>query len=166
MYEEYFGFAEKPFSLTPDPRYLYGSECHRSALDIVQYGVRRHEGLIVVTGETGTGKTSLCRALVDRCSRDTFPSLVLNPFLSPTDLLRRLLQDFGIVSRGDLRTGHLSEVSDEQLLGVLRDFLLSLMPESLHDSVASVSVQQVVAAIKSSGRHGWVTEFELKYGLV
>ena len=72
MYEEYFGFAEKPFSLTPDPRYLFRSECHRSALEVVQYAVRRREGLMVVTGDTGTGKTSLCRALLDRSGRDTF----------------------------------------------------------------------------------------------
>ena len=82
MYEQYFGFAEKPFGLTPDPRYLYRGERRRSALDAVQYGVRHREGLMLVTGEAGTGKTSLCRALLDRCGRDTFASLVLNPFLS------------------------------------------------------------------------------------
>lgn len=128
MYEEYFGFAEKPFSLTPDPRYLFRSECHRSALEVAQYAVRRREGMIVVTGDTGTGKTSLCRALVDQGGRDTFASLVLNPFLSPRELLCRILQDFGIVSRGELRTGRLAEVSEEALLDALRDFLLFIVP--------------------------------------
>lgn len=128
MYEEYFGFAEKPFSVTPDPRYLYESECHRSALHVLEYAIRRREGLMLVSGDTGTGKTSLCRALLDRADRDTFASLVLNPFLSQAELLRRLLQDFGVVSRHDLRTGRLAEVTAEELLDTLRTFLLSLVP--------------------------------------
>jgi len=128
MYEEYFGFAEKPFSLTPDPRYLHESECHRSAVQVLEYAIRRREGLMLVSGDTGTGKTTLCRALLDRVDRDTFASLVLNPFLSQADLLRRLLQDFGVVSPQDLRTGRLAEVRVEQLLDTLRTFLLSLVP--------------------------------------
>ena len=128
MYEEYFGFAEKPFGMTPDPRYLYQSECHRSALKVLQYAIRRREGLMLVTGDTGTGKTTLCRALLERSNRDTFASLVLNPFLSHSELLRRILVDFGVVSRSEVRTGRLAEVGAQELLDTLRDFLLSLLP--------------------------------------
>ena len=127
MYEEYFGFAEKPFSLTPDPRYLYRSEHQQHALEVVQHAIRRRDGLMVVTGEAGTGKTSLFRALVERCGRDTFASTVANPFLSPTELLRRILQDFGIVSRCELRIGRLA-VSNQDLHDALRDFLVTLPP--------------------------------------
>lgn len=128
MYEEYFGFAEKPFGMTPDPRYMYQSECHRSALEVLEYAIRRREGLMLVTGDTGTGKTTLCRSLLERANRDTFTSLVLNPFLSHAELLRRILLDFGVVSRGELRTGRLAEVSAQELLDTLRDFLLTLLP--------------------------------------
>ena len=94
MYEDYFGFAEKPFSLTPDPKYLYRSESHANAFELLQYAIRRREGFVVVTGDIGTGKTTLCRALLEQIDRRTFSALVLNPFLSEDDLLKLILQDF------------------------------------------------------------------------
>ena len=59
MYEDYYGFVEKPFSLTPDPKYLYKSESHANAFELLQYAIRRREGFVVVTGDIGTGKTTL-----------------------------------------------------------------------------------------------------------
>ena len=88
MYESYYGFTEKPFSLTPDPKYLYRSESHANAFDLLQYAIRRREGFVVVTGDIGTGKTTLCRALLEQIDRKTFTALVLNPFLSEEDLLQ------------------------------------------------------------------------------
>ena len=61
MYEDYYGFSEKPFSLTPDPKYLFKSESHANAFELLQYANRRREGFVVVTGDIGTGKTTLCR---------------------------------------------------------------------------------------------------------
>ena len=87
MYEEYYGFTEKPFSLTPDPKYLFKSESHANAFELLQYANRRREGFVVVTGDIGTGKTTLCRALLEQIDRNTFTALVLNPFLSEEDLL-------------------------------------------------------------------------------
>ena len=101
MYEAYYGFAEKPFSLTPDPKYLYRSQSHANAFELLQYAIRRREGFVVVTGDIGTGKTTLCRALLEQIDRTTFTALVLNPFLSEEDLLKRILQDFGVVSRDE-----------------------------------------------------------------
>ena len=128
MYEDYYGFVEKPFSLTPDPRYLYRSESHANAFDLLQYGIRRREGFIVVTGDIGTGKTTLCRALLDQLDRRTFTALVLNPFISEDDLLRLILQDFGVVSREEMKRGRLAAVSRQALIEALNDFLLSLLP--------------------------------------
>src|SRR5436190_1456271 len=91
MYESYYGFAEKPFSLTPDPKYLYRSESHANAFDLLQYAIRRREGFVVVTGDIGTGKTTLCRALLEEIDRTTFTALVLNPFLTEEDLLKIIL---------------------------------------------------------------------------
>jgi len=128
MHEEYYGFVEKPFSLTPDPKYLYKSESHANAFDLLQYAIRRREGFVVVTGDIGTGKTTLCRAILDQLDRKTFTALVLNPFLSEDDLLRLILQDFGVVSRDEIKRGRLAGVSKQELIDTLNEFLLSLLP--------------------------------------
>lgn len=128
MYEEYYGLAEKPFSLTPDPKYLYKSQSHGSAFDLLQYAIRRREGFVVMTGDIGTGKTTVCRALLEHIDRKTFSALVLNPFLSEEDLLKLILQDFGVVSRDDVKSGRLARVTKQELIDALYDFLLGLLP--------------------------------------
>jgi general secretion pathway protein A len=128
MYEDYYGFTEKPFSLTPDPKFLFKSEPHANAFELLQYAVRRREGFVVVTGDIGTGKTTLCRALLEEIDRNTFTALVLNPFLSEDDLLRLILQDFGVISRDDVKRGRLAHVSKQELIETIYDFLLSLLP--------------------------------------
>lgn len=128
MYEDYYGLNEKPFNLTPDPRYLYKSESHAKALDLLQYAIRRREGFVVITGDIGTGKTTLCRALLERIDRNVFTSLVLNPFVSEEELLKLVLQDFGVVSREQIREGRLQNVTKQELIDALYDFLLGLLP--------------------------------------
>lgn len=128
MHEDYFGFTEKPFSLTPDPKYLYRSASHGSAFELLQYAIRRREGFVVITGDIGTGKTTLCRAVLDQLDRRTFTALVLNPFISEEDLLRVILQDFGVVSRDEIKRGRLASVSKQELIETLNEFLLSLLP--------------------------------------
>jgi general secretion pathway protein A len=128
MYEGYYGFSEKPFSLTPDPKYLYRSQSHGDAFDLLQYAIRRREGFVVITGDIGTGKTTLCRAVLERIDRATFTALVLNPFLSEQDLLKRILQDFGVISREDVKAGRLNRVTKPELIEALNDFLLGLVP--------------------------------------
>jgi general secretion pathway protein A len=127
MYEQYFGFAEKPFSLTPDPKYLYRSESHANAFELLQYALDRREGFVVITGDIGTGKTTLCRALLDQTDKKTFTALLLNPFLSEEDLLKAVLQDLGVLSRGDERR-NFRQPSKQDLINTLHDFLLSLVP--------------------------------------
>jgi type II secretory pathway predicted ATPase ExeA len=128
MYEEYYGFTEKPFSLTPDPKYLYRSQSHANAFELLQYAIQRREGFVVVTGDIGTGKTTLCRALLEQIDQTTVTALILNPFLSEEDLLKRILQDFGVVSRADVKAGRLAGVSKQELIDTLYDFLLGLIP--------------------------------------
>src|SRR5512146_3036625 len=119
MYEQYYGFAEKPFSLTPDPKYLYRSESHGNAFELLQYAIARREGFVVITGDIGTGKTTLCRALLEKIDRNTFTALVLNPFLSEDDLLKLVLQDFGVISRENVKAGRLANVSKQELIDAL-----------------------------------------------
>jgi len=128
MYERYYGLSEKPFSLTPDPKYLYRSESHGNAFDLLQYAIRRREGFVVVTGDIGTGKTTVCRALLEQIDRNAFTALVLNPFLTEEDLLKRILQDFGVISRDDVKAGRLAHVTKQDLIETLYDFLLGLIP--------------------------------------
>jgi len=128
VYEDFYGFAEKPFSLTPDPKYLYRSQSHANAFELLQYAIRRREGFVVVTGDIGTGKTTLCRALLEQIDRTTFTALVLNPFLSEEDLLKRILLDFGVISREELKTRNLIGVSKQELIDAISDFLLGLIP--------------------------------------
>jgi general secretion pathway protein A len=127
MYEQYYGFAEKPFSLTPDPKYLYRSESHANAFELLQYAIERREGFVVITGDIGTGKTTLCRALLEQTDRKTFTALLLNPFLSEEDLLKAILQDLGVLSRNDERFA-VNPPSKQDLIQTLYDFLLSLIP--------------------------------------
>jgi len=128
MYESYYGFAEKPFSLTPDPKFLYRSQSHANAFDLLQYAVRRRESFVVVTGDIGTGKTTLCRALLEQIDRTTVTALVLNPFLTEEDLLKRILQDFGAISRDEAESSRLAHVSKRERIDAIYDFLLSLIP--------------------------------------
>src|ERR1700716_780488 len=128
MYETYYGFTEKPFSLTPDPKYLYRSQSHANAFERLQYAIRRREGFAVVTGDIGTGKATLCRALLEQVDRATFTALVLNPFLSEEDLLKRILQDFGVISREGRKAGQLAGVTQQELIDAIYDFLLGLVP--------------------------------------
>jgi len=128
MYEPYYGFAEKPFSLTPDPKFLYRSETHANAFALLQYALERREGFVVITGDIGTGKTTLCRALLEQTDGKTFTALLLNPFLSEEDLLKAILQDLGVLSRGDGQVRTVREPSKQELVNILHDFLLSLVP--------------------------------------
>jgi len=128
MYESYYGFGEKPFSLTPDPKFLYRSPSHAGAFELLQYAIRRREGFVVITGDIGTGKTTLCRALLEQIDRTTFTALVLNPFLSEEDLIKRILQDFGVMTRDEARNGAFSRASKQELIDTLYEFLLGLVP--------------------------------------
>ncbi len=128
MYEEFYGFVRSPFTLAPDPRFLYLSGCHQDALHQLLQSIRRKEGFIVLTGDIGTGKTTVCRAVIEQLDRTTFASLILNPFLSVNDLLREILLDFGIVSREAVRNGRLASATTHELVTTLHEFLLSLVP--------------------------------------
>lgn len=102
MYEAYFGLQENPFTLSPDPRYLYLSAQHREALNCLIYGIGEKKGFMVVTGGIGTGKTTLCRALLAGLDGTTASALIFNPALSDIELLKTINQEFGIrmVGRG------------------------------------------------------------------
>lgn len=100
MYQEFYNLREKPFSLTPDPQFLYLSECHRAAIESLLYGIYQKEGFMVVTGNIGTGKTTICRALLEKLDKNVKTAVIFNSFLTEEELLESILQDFGFSSRG------------------------------------------------------------------
>jgi general secretion pathway protein A len=127
-YEPYCGLREKPFSLSSDPRFFFSESTHGAAFDSLAAGIRRREGILVLTGEVGTGKTTLCRAVFQSLDQKTFAAFVPDPFLSREDLLKTLLVSFGVVSVDEIRSGQLRGVSRTELSYPLYDFLASLQP--------------------------------------
>ena len=131
--EKFFGLAARPFSLTPDLRFAYHSRSHTHALEQVTSALRRREGLVVVTGAIGTGKTMLCRSMLESFESRTFLSVILDPGLEVEDLLRQVLTDFGIMSGIDApATGPMTEVTRHQYVSTLQQFLASLIPLQAH----------------------------------
>jgi type II secretory pathway predicted ATPase ExeA len=127
-YEPFFGLKEKPFSLASDPAFFYNSASHRAAFDALDAGIRRREGLIVLSGEIGTGKTTLCRAVLSQLDRKTFSTFVPDPFVTREDLLKTLLLGFGVASVADINGGRLHGASRQDLSYPLYEFLDSLVP--------------------------------------
>ncbi|MBI3265248.1 MAG: AAA family ATPase, partial [Acidobacteria bacterium] len=127
-YATFYGLNEKPFSLSSDPRFLYHSASHDRATQKMLGAIRRREAMVVLTGEIGVGKTTLCRGVIEQLDRHTFTSFVVDPFESAEDLLKTVLVDFGVISRDDLARGRLTNASRADLAAVLRDFLFSLAP--------------------------------------
>lgn len=95
MYERYFGLNEKPFSITPDPRYLYLTKRHAEALAHLLYGVTESGGFVQLTGEVGTGKTTLVRSLLEKVPGHVEVALILNPRLSPNEFLHAICDELG-----------------------------------------------------------------------
>ncbi|MEM1081286.1 MAG: AAA family ATPase [Pseudomonadota bacterium] len=98
MYEQYYGLNERPFSITPDPRFVYLSQRHQDALAHLLYGIGRggSGGFVQLTGEVGTGKTTLCRLLLEQVPEDTRIALILNPLLEPKELLRAICRELEV----------------------------------------------------------------------
>ena len=101
MYNRYFGFKENPFSIAPDPRFLYMSEMHRDALAHLNYGLSPDNCIILLTGEVGTGKTTICRRFLEQLDQMTDVAVILNPKLSVLELLSAICDEFQIVVEGN-----------------------------------------------------------------
>ncbi len=120
--------TDRPFTTSPDPRFVYRSDGYRRTLEDVLRGLRRREGVVVVTGDPGTGKTTLCRALRQELPPHAFVSMVLDPCLGADDLLVQMLADFGVLPGHDGPPGEGGVPRDRhQLAALLQRFLASLI---------------------------------------
>ncbi|NNC55686.1 MAG: AAA family ATPase, partial [Pseudomonadales bacterium] len=95
MYLDFFGLHEKPFSIAPDPRYLYMTEQHREAMAHLMFGIGDEGGFILLTGEIGTGKTTICRGLLNQLPDDVDIAFIINPRLSANEMLQSVCDDLG-----------------------------------------------------------------------
>lgn len=101
MYTRYFGLKEKPFSIAPDPRYLFMSALHQEALAHLLYGINSDGCLILLTGDVGAGKTTVCRCFLEQLPENTDPALILNPKLNAIELLASICDELEIAVTGD-----------------------------------------------------------------
>jgi len=96
MYRKYYNLKEKPFNVTSDPSFLYMSKRHKEAFSCLIYGIEERKGFLEITGDVGTGKTTLCRALLNKLNGNTKTAFILNPDLSQLQLLQAIIEDFGM----------------------------------------------------------------------
>lgn len=111
MYKDYYRLREEPFSITPDPRFLFLTPQHNEALNHLLYGIRQRKGFICLTGEVGAGKTTLCRALLNELGPTFHTALILNPVLSETQLLRAIVEEFALPPGRRDRLGCLTQLN-------------------------------------------------------
>jgi general secretion pathway protein A len=100
VYLNYYGLAEPPFSITPNPRFLFFSAKHREALNHLIYGIRERKGFVQLTGEVGCGKTTLCRSLLQQLGQNYSTALILNPVLNADQLVKAIAMEFGLHVNG------------------------------------------------------------------
>jgi general secretion pathway protein A len=112
MYNEFYGFRESPFNITPDPRFLFFSDKHREAFNHMLFGIRERKGFIQITGEVGAGKTTVCRALLESLGPNYRTALILNPSLTSAQLLREVLVEFGLKAGKPDRAASLKALND------------------------------------------------------
>jgi general secretion pathway protein A len=147
IYEAFYGLTEQPFAITTDPRFFYLSAAHQRAFSELLNGLKRRESLLLLTGETGSGKTTLCRAVLEALGDRTFSAIVLNPYMTGAEVLRIVLRDFGFVSPEDLRRGALAAADVPQLLDALEGFLRSLLPLAGHAVIVIDEAQSLAPAV-------------------
>jgi general secretion pathway protein A len=134
MYEFFYGLKENPFSVTPNPEYIYLGENHREALAQLLYGVREKKGFIVITGEVGTGKTTLVHYLLDKIDGNghTKTAFLFNPKLTVNDFIQYILKDLGVRAHGQTKGEHLHSLHRYLLNAYRKDERVVVIVDEAH----------------------------------
>jgi type II secretory pathway predicted ATPase ExeA len=111
MYESYYGFHERPFQLTPNPQWFFASKLHKRALAYLQYGLSQGEGFIVITGDVGTGKTTIANQLLARLDQQIVARQIVTSRLGPDDLLRMIASVFSLSVKDNNKTAYIEAIS-------------------------------------------------------
>lgn len=123
MYEKYYGFTNSPFNLTPDSAFFFPSQKHEEALHRLLVAISQRNGFAVITGEIGSGKTTVCRTLLNKLDSATKVALILNTHLNKKELLTTILEDFGVEYKSTSKT---------HLLSALNSFLLEMASKDIN----------------------------------
>src|SRR3989442_6910105 len=153
MYEPFFGLDSSPFGLTPDPRFLFRSRVHHEILSLLLYGVTTSKGVMLLLGDVGTGKTTLCRALLRELPAEAESVLVLNPHLSETELVGAILDDLGLERRGSTK-GELMTVLSHHLLaaGGEGKTVVVVIDEAQQMSVGALEQVRILSTLEAPDR--------------
>jgi len=112
MYCKYYGLKERPFNVTSDPAFFFSSKKHQEAISHLLYGVSQRKGIIVLTGEIGTGKTTICRFFLNQVGKNVKTAFILNPAFSEVQLLESIIKDFGIETKKKNKLGMVLELNN------------------------------------------------------
>ena len=153
MYEAYYSLEDPPFVLTPDPRFLLRSKGHHEILAMLLYGITSQKGLMALVGDVGTGKTTLCRALLRELPDSVQSALVLNPHLSDADLIGTILDDLGVERRGTTK-GELMAALSQYLLatGSEGKTVLVIVDEAQQMAVESLEQIRILSNLETATR--------------
>jgi general secretion pathway protein A len=153
VYEAFFSLEDSPFVLTPDPRFLLRSKGHHEVLATLLYGITSQKGLMALIGDVGTGKTTLCRALLRELPREVQSALVLNPHLSDTELLGTILDDLGAERRGATK-GELMTTLSQHLLAAGADgkTVVVLLDEAQQMTVEALEQIRILSTLETATR--------------
>ena len=133
MYGKHFGFVELPFSVTPDPRFSYSNSLYREAFASLRYGIETRKGFIVITGEAGTGKTTLLRRLMRSVEATVHTAFIFNTHLSISELLRLVLNDLGIASSARDRMTLMAQLNDYLIEQLEKDHIVSVLVDEAQE---------------------------------
>jgi general secretion pathway protein A len=133
MYGKHFGLVELPFSVTPDPRFSYNNSLYREAFASLRYGIETRKGFIVVTGEAGTGKTTLLRRLMRSVEATVHTAFIFNTHLSFTELLRLVLNDLGIASSARDKMTLMAQLNDYLIEQLEKDHIVSVLVDEAQE---------------------------------
>ncbi len=133
MYSNYFGLTELPFSVTPDPRFSYTNSNYREAFATLRYGIETRKGFIVITGEAGTGKTTLLRRLMRSVEATVHTAFIFNTHLDFTELLRLILNDLGVPNSSQDRLTLMAQLNDYLIEQLKNDHIVSLLVDEAQD---------------------------------
>ncbi len=133
MYGKYFGLVELPFSVTPDPRFSYSNSLYREAFATLRYGIEARKGFIVITGEAGTGKTTLLRRLMRTVEATVHTAFIFNTHLDVTELLRLVLNDLGVVNSARDKLTLMAQLNDYLIEQLHKDHVVSVLVDEAQD---------------------------------
>src|ERR671915_749141 len=150
MYERFYDLRERPFALSPDPEYLYPSRVHREALNYLRYGLETHAGFVVITGEIGSGKTTLVQTLLRGLDDQTTVGRIVNTILEPRELLETIMIDFGLDPAGRGKPLMLRDLAqylvDQRLAGRM---VLLVIDEAQNLSLAALEELRMLSNLET-----------------